>query len=69
MEHTDGAHRRKHSLSFLLPRRRSRAGAKRFTFVLRFRASDRTLTAAETTDAKLPGVRVASERFGETSHD
>jgi phenylalanyl-tRNA synthetase beta chain len=41
-------------------------GAKSVTFALRFRAPDRTLTAAEATDAKLAGVALASERFGAT---
>lgn len=41
-------------------------GAKSLTFALRFRASDRTLTAAEATDAKLAGVAVTAERFGAT---
>ncbi|MCP2637238.1 phenylalanine--tRNA ligase subunit beta [Microbacterium sp. HD4P20] len=41
-------------------------GAKSLTFALRFRASDRTLTAAEATEAKLGGVAVATERFGAT---
>lgn len=39
-------------------------GQKSLTFALRFRASDRTLTAAEATEAKLAGVAVAAERFG-----
>lgn len=41
-------------------------GAKSLTFALRFRADDRTLTAAEATDAKLAGVAVAADRFGAT---
>ncbi|MET0811533.1 MAG: phenylalanine--tRNA ligase subunit beta, partial [Microbacterium sp.] len=41
-------------------------GAKSLTFALRFRAPDRTLTAAEATEAKLAGVAVATERFGAT---
>ena len=41
-------------------------GAKSLTFALRFRAPDRTLTAAEATDAKLAGVAVTAERFGAT---
>ncbi|MBO0981392.1 phenylalanine--tRNA ligase subunit beta [Microbacterium sp. SD291] len=41
-------------------------GEKSLTFALRFRADDRTLTAAEATDAKLAGVAVATERFGAT---
>ncbi|GAA4490503.1 phenylalanine--tRNA ligase subunit beta [Microbacterium panaciterrae] len=40
------------------------AGSKSLTFALRFRADDRTLTAAEATEAKLSGVAVAAERFG-----
>ncbi|ALJ20996.1 phenylalanine--tRNA ligase subunit beta [Microbacterium sp. No. 7] len=40
--------------------------AKSLTFALRFRAPDRTLTAAEATEAKLAGVAVAAERFGAT---
>ena len=39
-------------------------GTKSLTFALRFRASDRTLTAAEASEAKLAGVAVAAERFG-----
>jgi phenylalanyl-tRNA synthetase beta chain len=41
-------------------------GQKSLTFALRFRAPDRTLTAAEATEAKLAGVSVATERFGAT---
>ncbi len=41
-------------------------GAKSLTFALRFRAADRTLTAAEATEAKLAGVAAAAERFGAT---
>ncbi len=41
-------------------------GAKSLTFALRFRADDRTLTAAEATEAKLAGVARATERFGAT---
>jgi len=41
-------------------------GHKSLTFALRFRASDRTLTAAEATEAKLAGVARAAERFGAT---
>ncbi|WP_164234849.1 phenylalanine--tRNA ligase subunit beta [Microbacterium hydrocarbonoxydans] len=44
-------------------------GQKSLTFALRFRAEDRTLTAAEGTEAKLAGVAVASERFGATLRD
>ena len=40
--------------------------AKSLTFALRFRAPDRTLTAAEATQAKLAGVAAAAERFGAT---
>jgi phenylalanyl-tRNA synthetase beta chain len=43
--------------------------AKSLTFALRFRAADRTLTAAEATDAKLSGVAVAEERFGAKLRD
>lgn len=39
-------------------------GTKSLTFALRFRAADRTLTAAEATAAKEAGVAVAAERFG-----
>ncbi|MHA6694790.1 phenylalanine--tRNA ligase subunit beta [Homoserinimonas sp. A520] len=39
---------------------------KSLTFALRFRAGDRTLTAAEATEAKLAGVALATERFGAT---
>ncbi|MFC5434109.1 phenylalanine--tRNA ligase subunit beta [Microbacterium suwonense] len=39
-------------------------GRKSLSFALRFRASDRTLTAAEATEAKLAGVAVTAERFG-----
>ena len=39
-------------------------GTKWLTFALRFRAPDRTLTAAEATEAKLAGVALASARFG-----
>lgn len=41
-------------------------GEKSLTFSLRFRAPDRTLTAAEATEAKLAGVALATERFGAT---
>lgn len=44
-------------------------GQKSLSFALRFRASDRTLTAAEATEAKLAGVAVAAERFGATIRD
>jgi len=39
-------------------------GSKSLTFALRFRAEDRTLTAAEATASKLAGVAVAEARFG-----
>jgi phenylalanyl-tRNA synthetase beta chain len=39
-------------------------GSKSLTFALRFRATDRTLTAAEATEAKLGGAGVAAARFG-----
>lgn len=39
-------------------------GTKSLTYALRFRAPDRTLTAAEATASKLAGVAVAAERFG-----
>jgi phenylalanyl-tRNA synthetase beta chain len=42
------------------------AGSKSLTFALRFRAPDRTLTAAEATEAKLAGVALAAEKFGAT---
>jgi len=41
-------------------------GTKSLTLALRFRASDRTLTAAEATEAKLAGLALAAERFGAT---
>jgi phenylalanyl-tRNA synthetase beta chain len=39
-------------------------GSKSLTFALRFRASDRTLTAAEASEAKLAGAARAAERHG-----
>nr|MBS1900189.1 phenylalanine--tRNA ligase subunit beta [Actinomycetota bacterium] len=45
------------------------AGSKSLSFALRFRAEDRTLTAAEATEAKLAGVAVATERFGAQLRD
>jgi len=42
------------------------ADAKSLTFALRFRAADRTLTAAEASEAKLDGAALAGERFGAT---
>ena len=44
-------------------------GRKSLTFALRFRAPDRTLTAAEATEAKLAGVAVTTERFGASIRD
>ncbi|WP_433674360.1 phenylalanine--tRNA ligase subunit beta [Microbacterium gorillae] len=44
-------------------------GSKSLTFALRFRAADRTLTAAEATEAKLAGVAVATERLGAQIRD
>ncbi|MBX3194957.1 MAG: phenylalanine--tRNA ligase subunit beta [Microbacteriaceae bacterium] len=41
-------------------------GSKSLTFALRFRAFDRTLTAAEATEAKLAGAALAAERVGAT---
>ncbi|WP_395639587.1 phenylalanine--tRNA ligase subunit beta [Pseudolysinimonas sp.] len=41
-------------------------GSKSLTFALRFRAADRTLTAAEATEAKMTGVALAGQRFGAT---
>ena len=40
------------------------AGTKSLTLALRFRAEDRTLTAAEATEAKDAGLALAAERFG-----
>lgn len=39
-------------------------GQKSLTFALRFRSNERTLTAAEATEAKEAGATVAAERFG-----
>jgi phenylalanyl-tRNA synthetase beta chain len=39
-------------------------GTKSLTFALRFRAPDRTLTAAEASEAKLAGARLAAGRHG-----
>ncbi|GHD49865.1 phenylalanine--tRNA ligase subunit beta [Mycetocola manganoxydans] len=44
-------------------------GTKSLTFALRFRAPDRTLTAAEATEAKLAGSALAAERFGAAIRD
>ena len=41
-------------------------GTKSVTLALRFRAPDRTLTAAEATEAKLAGLALAGERWGAT---
>ncbi|TFD45036.1 phenylalanine--tRNA ligase subunit beta [Cryobacterium frigoriphilum] len=41
-------------------------GQKSLTFALRFRATDRTLTAAEASDARLAGVAAAGAAFGAT---
>ncbi|WP_448809665.1 phenylalanine--tRNA ligase subunit beta [Agromyces bauzanensis] len=43
--------------------------SKSLTFALRFRAPDRTLTAAEASEAKLAGAAVAGERFGARIRD
>ncbi len=45
------------------------AGRKSLTYALRFRASDRTLTAAEATEAKLAAVSLASTRLGAVLRD
>jgi phenylalanyl-tRNA synthetase beta chain len=42
------------------------AGTRSLTFALRFRAPDRTLTAAEASAARDGSVRLAGERFGAT---
>ncbi len=39
-------------------------GSKSLTFALRFRATDRTLTAAEATEAKNRAVSLAADRYG-----
>ena len=44
-------------------------GSKSLTFALRFRAPDRTLTAAEASDAKLAAVTLAAQRHGATLRD
>jgi len=41
-------------------------GQKSLTFALRFRGTERTLTAAEASAARLSGVALAAERFGAT---
>ncbi|MBD8703322.1 phenylalanine--tRNA ligase subunit beta [Frigoribacterium sp. CFBP 13712] len=43
--------------------------SKSLTFALRFRSDDRTLTAAEATEAKQGAVRLAGERFGAALRD
>jgi phenylalanyl-tRNA synthetase beta chain len=42
---------------------------KSLTFALRFRATDRTLTAGEASDAKLAGLAVAAAQFGAALRD
>ena len=42
------------------------SGQKSLTFALRFRATDRTLTQAEATEAKEAGVALAAQRHGAT---
>ncbi|GAA1774952.1 phenylalanine--tRNA ligase subunit beta [Agromyces lapidis] len=44
-------------------------GSKSLTFALRFRAPDRTLTAAEASEAKLAGAALAAERTGAAIRD
>lgn len=44
-------------------------GSKSLTFALRFRADDRTLTAAEASEAKLAGAALAGARFGAAIRD
>lgn len=44
-------------------------GTKSLTFALRFRAPDRTLTAAEATEAKNGAVALAAARFGASLRD
>ncbi|WP_144719680.1 phenylalanine--tRNA ligase subunit beta [Agrococcus jejuensis] len=44
-------------------------GAKSLTFALRFRDAERTLTAAQATEAKLAGLALATERTGATLRD
>jgi phenylalanyl-tRNA synthetase beta chain len=44
-------------------------GTRSLTFALRFRARDRTLTAAEASDAKLAAVTLAAQRHGATLRD
>ena len=44
-------------------------GAKSLTFALRFRDAERTLTAAQATEAKLAGLALATERTGARLRD
>jgi phenylalanyl-tRNA synthetase beta chain len=44
-------------------------GSKSLTFALRFRASDRTLTAAEASEAKAAAVALATTRHGATTRE
>lgn len=44
-------------------------GSKSLTFALRFRAPDRTLTAAEASEAKLAGAALAAARHGATPRE
>jgi phenylalanyl-tRNA synthetase beta chain len=44
-------------------------GSKSLTFALRFRAPDRTLTAAEASDARLAAVTLAAQRHGAALRD
>ncbi|MET4782024.1 phenylalanine--tRNA ligase subunit beta [Glaciihabitans sp. UYNi722] len=41
-------------------------GSRSLTFALRFRATDRTLTAVQASDAKLAGAALAAKHFGAT---
>lgn len=45
------------------------AGKRSLTFALRFRADDRTLTAAEASEAKMAGVAAAQKAFGAQIRD
>jgi phenylalanyl-tRNA synthetase beta chain len=44
-------------------------GSKSLTFALRFRASDRTLTAAEASEAKAGAVALAASKHGATTRE
>ena len=44
-------------------------GSKSLTFALRFRASDRTLTAAEATEAKNAAIALAASRYGAVARE